>query len=352
MPDPLPEILRDLVVTHRRATPVFVIGHARSGTSITGAMIRKYLKINFGPESQFIVRYFKRLPRYGALHDDRNLRLLVDDIVGERCFSRWKKRFGFSLDRERVLADLQERSYRGVLMAIFGQFAAYHGMDRWGDKTPEYNRDLRVLDTLFPEAQYVHVVRDGRDVALSAFKIHFGDKNAYATALDWRRSMEAVRAFAAGLGPGRLLEIRYEDLLGDPPAVFARLITFLDIDDPHGRLLEFIAAHIGDDLRGDNMLKWKTGLPPAQQALFEAVGGDLLAAYGYELVAGGQRSFGVFARLFWSLDNRVRKMSQREYWADNLYKTRIRTRALALPFRRLSRRVPSDQPAEASRHHG
>jgi Sulfotransferase family len=351
MPDPLPEILRDLVVTHRRKTPLFVVGHARSGTSVTGAMIRKYLKINFGPESQFIVRYFKRLSRYGALHDDRNLRLLVEDIAGERCFSRWRKRFGFSLDRERVLADLQERSYRGVLVAIFGQFAAYHGMDRWGDKTPEYNRDLFVVDTLFPDAQYVHVVRDGRDAALSAFKVHFGDKNAYATALDWRRTIDAVRGFAAGLQPGRLLEVRYEDLLGDPSAVFARLITFLDIDDADGRLLEFIDAHIGADLRGDNMLKWKSALPPAQQALFEAVAGDLLAAYGYELVAGGRRPLGLPARLFWSLDNRLRKMSQREYWADNLYKTRVRTRALALPFRRLSRRAPADQ-METSRRHG
>jgi Sulfotransferase family len=348
MPEPLPEILRDLVVTHRRTTPVFVVGHARSGTSITAALMRKYLKINFGTESQFIVRYFNRLTRYGVLQDDRDLRLLVHDIAAERCFYRWRKRFGFTLDPERVLAELEERTYRGVLLAIFGQFAAYHRMDRWGDKTPEYNRSLSVLDELFPDAQYVHVVRDGRDAALSAFKIHFGDKNAYATALEWIESVEAVRRFAARLPPRRLLEIRYEDLLTNPSAVFAQLIAFLDIDDPHGRLLAFIDAHIDDDLRGDNMQKWKKAFTPAQQALYEAVAGDLLHHYGYELVAGGRRQLAFPARVFWSLDNQVRRMSQREYWQDNLYKARVRTRAIALPLRRVARRFQQHPGMRAS----
>jgi ABC-type ATPase involved in cell division len=57
----LPEILFDLEVRHTKTNPVFVIGSSRSGTSILVKMIRKYLKISFGTESQFIIRYYNNL---------------------------------------------------------------------------------------------------------------------------------------------------------------------------------------------------------------------------------------------------------------------------------------------------
>lgn len=87
----LPEILYDLDVKHSRTNPVFVVGNARSGTSIFCKMIRKYLKISFGTESQFIIRYYNTLARYGDLRKDENLLLLIYDISRERCFERWEK---------------------------------------------------------------------------------------------------------------------------------------------------------------------------------------------------------------------------------------------------------------------
>ena len=80
MKEALSEIL-DLNVRHTNNAPVFVIGAARSGTSILCSLIRRYLKTSFGTESQFIIRVHQALARYGDLRHDANLRRLVDDIA-------------------------------------------------------------------------------------------------------------------------------------------------------------------------------------------------------------------------------------------------------------------------------
>ena len=55
------DVLHDLHVTHTRRSPVYVIGYPRSGTSLTCRLLRRYLKVSFDTESQFIVRYYRRL---------------------------------------------------------------------------------------------------------------------------------------------------------------------------------------------------------------------------------------------------------------------------------------------------
>jgi hypothetical protein len=54
-----------------------------------------------------------------------------------------------------------------ALSALFSAYAAKHGKPRWGDKTPMYMRHLGLVERLFPDAQYVHLIRDGRDAALA-----------------------------------------------------------------------------------------------------------------------------------------------------------------------------------------
>lgn len=71
------DLLHDLQVMHTRLAPVHVIGYPRSGRSLTCRLLRRYLKVSFGTESQFVVRYSRRLRRYGDFNDDSNLRRLI-----------------------------------------------------------------------------------------------------------------------------------------------------------------------------------------------------------------------------------------------------------------------------------
>lgn len=311
---------------HANPGPVHVIGHPRSGTSLFVRLLRKYLQIAFGTESQFILRYHRRLGRYGDLQIDRNLRRLVEHLCEERWFVRCRQRFGFETTADAILADVRERSLRGVLTALFLQLQKHFGMQRWGDKTPEYVCELPVLHGLFPDAKYIHVVRDGRDVALSGFEQHFGEQNVYMAAREWASAVEKAAEFGRGLPAGQFLEVRYEDFLSQPVAEFARLIEFLDIDDAGGALLAHIETHVAPDLMHNNFNKWKQKLSPRQIKRFDRQAAGCLRAYGYECTAGVAPPPGLLHSVYWRCDNQLRKLLRADYWRDNFYKVGVRGR--------------------------
>jgi hypothetical protein len=320
------------MISHRRHDPVFIVGHGRSGTSVLTHLVRKYLRVAFGTESQFFVRYYRRLDRYGDLARESARRLLVEDLSRERFFQRSRK-YGVRLDVERAVREAAPPTYAGVLAAIMRQSAESQQMERWGDKTPEYSRHLPVLYELFPSAQFIHIVRDGRDVALSGYLMHFGAKNAYTAASQWRDVVSTVNAFAATVPSSQFMELRYEDLLTETTATFARLIGFLDIDNPDGSVSEAVGTLASSELRAGNFNRWKTELSPREQDIFAAVAGSWLARYGYEITGPVPKAPGRLAAAYWHADNVVRRLLMREYWADNVYKARVRLRERALPLR-------------------
>ncbi|WP_456405459.1 sulfotransferase family protein [Caldithrix abyssi] len=328
------ELLPELQVKHRKLNPVFVIGHGRSGTSILIKLIRKYLKINFGTESQFILRYYDALEQYGDLNRRENLINLLEDIVQERYFKRIKKRFNFDLDKEKVLSSLKFPSYSGLLQAIFLQFAQYHGMERWGDKTPEYIFGLDKILRLFPDAQFIHIVRDGRDVALSEFKTHFGPKNVHCAAEEWKKRINLAQNFFATLKDDQKFELRYEDLLQNPVLIFQQLIDFLGIDDQDKSLIRFIAKNIVCDLKRGNFNKWHTALSKSQIYRFERVAHRELTAYHYPLIFSHFTKPSLIETYYWRLHSKFKRLLVPGTIEDNLYRIRLRVKSRLLPLRK------------------
>ncbi|MBX3441609.1 MAG: sulfotransferase [Planctomyces sp.] len=321
-------------VVHRSLEPVHIIGHGRSGTSNMVRLLRDYLRISFGTESQFIIRFHQNLASYGDLTVESNRRRLVEHICTERWFQRCYKRFRFTTTPDAILADIREFTYPGVLAATFRQLAKHFGLERWGDKTPEYHHDLDVLLSLFPKAKFIHMVRDGRDVALSGFETAFGEKNVYMAAVDWTTAMREACRFAETVPADQLIEIRYEDLLTQPTREFNRLIEFLDIDDADGRLLAHIDATINDRLMLGNFNKWKQRLTPRQIARFDGVACDFLRRYGYECTAAEPARRNWLSDGYWRLDSTFRNLLRADHLADNVYRARLR---LTTAMRRLAR---------------
>ena len=319
----------EMNVKHISLSPVHIVGHGRSGTSILAGLIRKYLRISFGTESQFIIRFYKKLHRYGDLTEDRNLKKLIHDISQERCFYRWRKFGKFQLDTGQFLNDVRERTYRGVLDAAFLQLARHSKMGRWGDKTPEYIYHLPMLRELFPDAKFIHIVRDGRDVALSSYRHGLmGVQNVYMAARQWRDGIFRGKEFEKKLDPNQFLELKYEDFLENPVGIFSRLIDFLQIDDADDKLLTFISENIGNDVKSGNYNKWKKKFSRSQRMLYEEIAADALQAYGYETKINQIRHFNILEKIYWHVDNQIRRMIIPRYWKDNVYKLNLRIRSL------------------------
>ena len=319
------DVIRELHATHTLTSPVFVIGYPRSGTSIICRLMRRYLKVSFGTESQFIIRYWRKLERYGDLTVDANVHRLLGDLSKERFFVRSGRNWGFRFDAARALADVRTRTFAGVLEAVFGQLATHNGMTRWGDKTPQYNDDLDVLLRLFPDAQFVHMVRDGRDVSLSIRLTGFGPKNACESALDWSAALAAIDRFTSRLPAAQFLEVRYEDLTADPVGTLQRLGQFLGIDDADHHVSAYIAGHVHGEIKANNSQKWRKALTPADLLRFEGVAGHWLARYQYDLVHEGRApDVPPWSRAGWRALGRVQRLTHPGYWSDNLYKLKLR----------------------------
>jgi hypothetical protein len=172
--------------------------------------------------------------------------------------------------------------------AVFAAYGAVYGKPRYADKTPHYVSHLPLLTERFAEARFVHVVRDGRDVALSLLEVPWGPDDLEGAAQHWRRRVLEGRA--AGLGYERYRELRYEALVADPERELRALAAWLELPydpamlDParrpaavpyrehHGRLALAPTPGLRD---------WRREMSQADAARFEAVAGDALAELGY-----------------------------------------------------------------------
>jgi len=159
-----------------------------------------------------------------------DLVLLREYLAASQWFRRWNLPLA---EVEREWANHPPSDMSEAVRAVFRCYARPRGKDLVGDKTPWYGLAIPRLTQAFPEARFVHIVRDGRNVALS-----FLDRadpllpslTLPAAAARWRRRVLAARTAGAVLGPQRYREIRYEDLLDEPEGVLTGLCTFLDLD--------------------------------------------------------------------------------------------------------------------------
>ena len=173
---------------------------------------------------------------------------------------------------------------------------------RWGDKTPLYMQHLDVLERLFPDALYVHLIRDGRDAALSFLSVPDGlmtegwghPRDAAGFACQWATEVAAARALGARVGE-RYRELRYEALVADPEGELREVCAFAGV--------EFDAAMLDYVGRTDSARKahqqrlnepprlgvrnWRTEMGETDRDAFEEVAGALLAELGYEVELRG-----------------------------------------------------------------
>jgi hypothetical protein len=271
---------------------LFVVGCPRSGTTLLQRMLDAHPQLAVSNDPHFI-------PFAPGVRDDGDPPVtpeLVQWLLSYRTFAR------LALDEETVWAAAEgAATFSELVSALYDAFGAERGKPLAGEKTPRYVRYIPLLHDLFPRAHVTHLIRDGRDVALSTLdwarpdrgpgRFRLWQDNPLAVcALSWEWHVTLGRQDGGRLGD-LYGEVRYEDIVADPEAAMRRLAAQLQLPFS-ARMLAF---HVGRRRHDPGLSAKEAWLPPTQglrdwrvqlshddQQLFEALAGDLLSQLGYE----------------------------------------------------------------------
>ncbi len=269
----------------------FVLGVHRSGTTMLRLMLNAHRDIAVPHESDFIVDMSRDLARFGSLDDVAGRTALIDAIAD----NRFVRDGGLMTPAGRAAAN-EERAYPAIVQRIFEAYAAQNGKRVWADKTPGNTIHIDTIAGMFPAARFVHLVRDGRDVALSHRRTKFGTYNMVNFAVRWALWTTVADKVGNVLGE-RYLRVRYEDLVEDPATWLAAICGFLGLPFDAGMLsfhekaasqmpeasLEWHRNSVSAPKR-DKIGEWCSALTPAQVSVFEDYAGHALQRFGYPLL--------------------------------------------------------------------
>lgn len=319
--------------------PFFIICSGRSGSTLLAGMLNMHPAIHVPVELGGLYSTLpNRLKYYGDLTGPFNRRLLANDLAHTGHLGELQQRFPI----ERFADDLAHRGtdLSAVVQTFYEALRENAGKRFIGDKTPDHMPDFDRIVHLFPEACIVHLVRDGRDCAVSsmAWRRGINFRNIQELASGWVRHNSAVAAYGE-THPDRYLRIHYEDLVDETEATLRRLAVFLGVDykpvmlDHHaGQFARENASQLShhanltrEVIRG-NHGKWMTAMPPAYVDIYESLAGDTLRALGYTVQGRrlGARERGL--RAGWRLATQCRSTARRLRRYRNEYRFRIAVR--------------------------
>jgi hypothetical protein len=268
----------------------FIVGMTRSGTTLLREMFSAHPDIYIPDESQFLLKICKHPDRYESA-DGLDWESLVRDLCRIPKFKWW----GASCEEVReVLRRESPRSFSDALRELFRYVAQSEGKSRYGDKTPQIVTMLPTFAKLLPEARFIHLIRDGRDVALSHLSLKSGIDRIEEVAIVWRSQVEKGRDYGKELTPARYREVLYEDLVKDPERVLRSLCDFVALEFDRGMLryyekpskaLDSEPQHVSVSMPPKERIRdWRHQMSKDQIEIFEGLAGDLLESLGYERV--------------------------------------------------------------------
>lgn len=277
--------------------PFFIVASARSGTTFLRLTLNAHPEVAVPPESRFITELWpastSAADSLAASTSATHITVQRDDFLAQLSAHKRFKTWGLPI--EAVANEIGYRAELDYAQAIRSAYVAYaksEGKSSWGDKTPRYIENIPLLAGLFPDARFIHIVRDGRNVALSYAHVDFGPRTVAKAAQLWGRRVSAGIREGRALGPERYIEIRNEDLARDTEAEVNKVCSFLGIAaDPamfdekaRARGIVEKSKHNFDPAAGGrkHMSDWRTEMKQRDIEVVEAVAGDVLTQLGYE----------------------------------------------------------------------
>ena len=292
--------------------PIFVVGMNGSGTTMLAECLGRHPEIYMFPQESYVLpHYINKSRSYGDLGQLMVRRKLAQDLTGHTAYWLVNGKSNVKVPDE----FLSEPGIAGVIDGVYRYFsakAAKHGVLHWGDKTPMYIQHVELLANTFNNAKFIHIYRDGRDIAQSLHRRwRF---NPCRSIYRWRETMQTAKELRASFGEEKFYEVSYEQLTEKPESNLRDICLFLELPF-NTSILKSAMPHMDKIAANDmekfvrNSGKWKSYFSSEDIVRLEAIAGKMLRERGYEVMTdAGNNSPGGLRRLVWIVHDRAQSV--------------------------------------------
>lgn len=275
------------------STPFFIVGSGRSGSTVLRMMLASHSRLTIPPETWYLIPLVMRFSVDSPLRAEE-VEQAVAIITGHY---RWPDMKLDAEDFRRRVSQLSQPSLGDLAEVVYRWHLQAEQKVRWGDKTPPYIEIVPQLAQMYPGSRFIHLVRDGRDVAKSFRATNWIDSRwLYDSIRGWTLAMEWHWRWARSEFRDRILLVHYEELVLDPETTLRKICRFLgekfeprmlswqgivDAQVPlrerkaHSRLKQRIGA--------EGVARWKREMSAREIFICEAFMAAHLRRLGYEL---------------------------------------------------------------------
>ncbi|MBX3020563.1 MAG: sulfotransferase [Bdellovibrionales bacterium] len=274
--------------------PLFIVGTERSGSNLLRLLLNELNDISIPHPPHLMRDLSKVLSRYGNLQDDENFHRLIHDAVRlvDLHFAPWP----LVLNKQRIFNETKSRDLYSVYAAVYEQYREHSGKARWGCKSTFMINHVADILEHHARPQFIHLVRDVRDVAVSARRSVFCHYHPYFVAKLWSEEQNKAAYWQSQLPEDTWFTLRYEDLIQQPETMMKEVCGFLGtpyssdllkfFDKPAARELSRLSRsweNVGRPVLKDNSAKYRKHLSHKDIRLIESVANAPMHHYGYRL---------------------------------------------------------------------
>ncbi len=308
--------------------PILIIGTQRSGSNLFRLMLNQLGQIAAPHPPHILQLFFPLLDKYGDLNKAENYAALAADL----CAFVKANPVPWHMDRLEPTTIINKNGPYNLIQlysAIYEAYARQNGASMWCCKSMANLYYIDRIEEQGLKPLYIHLIRDGRDVAVSFKKAIVGEKHIYHLAKQWKEDQETSERLCMQYAPDRYIQLYYEDLIHDTEATLRKLLTKIGLDFDE-KILHYYEAdeakqtaeagkmwnNVVNPVMEKNSNKYLKSLSPEEILIFESIAGDTLSHYGYELQYKQEERITVFDPAQIELFHTINKKMKEEAMAS------------------------------------
>ena len=289
---------------------VFLFGCDRSGTTLFRSILNSHpdLMITYEAPASITLR---------ETFQDHGLRPTIDAL---RTFPQFDQVDWLPVIDQ--IEDLGNPTLADVVAATNQNLLLQNSKSMWGDKTPAYTRFIPQLEQMYPNAKFVHIVRDPRAVATSWIETDWGPNTPFHAAREWVTRVREASDALHRISQSRWTTVRFEDLLSDPEKSIQRICDFIGISFDAGLFqnrsksddglptdyFQKLHARSQKELDSTRVHRWQA-LAPKFISQIESQAWQTMSDFGYEPVSEDAPQLSRWRILQCKLQNRLRRIN-------------------------------------------